>query len=133
MPREWGDDLVDELEGILSQNASPLNWSANALKNARFASTHSEALSLMRMRKELGDLAQFDEIHITTAGRHVCAFCVNVGDSAGLARIAEALGIKKLIVHADIDPLSGRFFQDVSLGTNTSRVVIENGLVTGVQ
>jgi hypothetical protein len=124
MPDEWGAELVDELQSIVTQSSNQFGWSYKGLQNAGEVSKHSEGLSLMRMRKELGDLSQFDEIHITTAGRHVCGLCVNAGNDAGLAKIAQALGIKKLIVHADVDPLSGLRFQDLG---NRASVVLENG------
>ena len=126
MPDEWGTELVDDLESILLQNSDALGWTDEALDNAGRAASHSEALSLMRLRKELGDLAQFDEIHITTAGRHVCGYCVNDEGTAGLAKIAQALGVRRLIVHADIDPVSGARFQDLG---NIQSVVIEAGEV----
>ena len=126
MPDEWGAELVDDLDTVLLQNSDALGWTDEALNNAGRAASHSEALSLMRMRKELGDLSQFDEIHLTTAGRHVCGYCVSDDGTAGLAEIAQALGVRRLIVHADVDPLSGARFQDLG---NLQSVVIEAGEV----
>ena len=126
MPKEW-QKFVDDLETVLLQRADDLGWTDEAINAAEIASRHSEALSLMRMRDKLGDLSKFDEINLATAGRHVCGHCVNPTDAAGLAKIAEALGIQRLVVRADVDAVSGKAFQGMS--KNATTVVIENGRV----
>jgi len=96
-------------------------------QSPRYCQPPSEALSLMRMRDKLGDLSQFDEVTLVTAGRHVCGFCVNDNGTSGLASIAQALGIKRLKIKADIDADSGFRFQGIPSATE---VAIENGIVT---
>ena len=91
MPKEWaawGDELAEMVSS----------------RSAKISAGHSEGLALMRMKKELGSLDGLD-IDLATAGQHICGHCINP-DAAGLAEIAQVLGIRKLTIR------SGDGFQD---------------------
>ena len=115
------------------------------LTEAPFGNTsaeHSEGVALMRLREKVGgDLSQFDEIHLATAGRWVCGRCVGSrpDNISGLEDIATQLGIKKLIIRAEHDSFGGNgrtgSFQDEqiqALFERDGQVTILNGQIQGL-